>query len=376
MSAGFCRPTVRTPRFERGYVVSILGYGEDSFRVAAEVQVLLRGNSEPSAVSHRLLAGLHQALDGATSPQTLGQERIRHWAEKVHHLGAAGPSTDAQWGEQELPAPGFYWDRGRRQSERKEFLRAAETYRACLQKFPGDDYAWHYLGYNLEQGRGDPGEIEGAYREAVRLAPYKSWWHGRLISFLIRAEKFGEARAAWSAALPRLIQDPFGLCRDSILADQLHRWVTMAWLEKEKPDDAMEVLSSVDRSLRDELPWLVDLKRQALSRRARLLWSHFLAQEAPDQELRQRAFSLWEKVWNEIRSPHLQEPMPILEILEEGLRMSWSSPFLLVQIDVPVDPEEAIEWYAREHKSKRSEAGTGQDSLKDLARWLGEVHGG
>lgn len=23
MSAGFCRPTVRTPRFERGYVVSI-----------------------------------------------------------------------------------------------------------------------------------------------------------------------------------------------------------------------------------------------------------------------------------------------------------------------------------------------------------------
>jgi hypothetical protein len=68
--------------------------------------------------------------------------------------------------------------------------------------------------------------------------------------------------------------------------------------------------------------------------------------------------------------------MPILEILEEGLRMSWSSPFLLVQIDVPVDPEEAIEWYAREHKSKRSEAGTGQDSLKDLARWLGEVHGG
>lgn len=356
---------------EEALVTRCLGYGEVSYRVAAEVQAILRGNSAPNPASHRVLAGLHRALDGATSPQMLGQERIRHWAEKVHHLGAADSGTDSQWGEQQLPAPGFYWDRGRRQSERKEFLRAADTYRACLQKFPQDDYAWHYLGYNLEQGHGDPGEIEDAYRMAVRLAPYKSWWHGRLISFLIRTENFAEARGSWSAALPQLVQDPFGLCRDPILADQLHRWVASTWLDSNRPDDALAVLSSVDLSLRDDLPWLLDLKQQALLGQARLLWSNFLAQGSPDQDLRQRAFSLWEGM----RLPHLQAPMPILEIMEDGLRMSWSLPLLLVQVDVPADPDAEIEWYAREHRSKRSIAGVGQDSLEELARWLREVHG-
>lgn len=368
MSLADLRPLLPADETLRALITECLGYGVDHFRLCVEAREALRAADPPREDAHRALAALHQRRDGAVAPDGLRQDEVRHWAEKVHHLGAAGTSSDAAWRSLDLPAPAFYWDRARAQSHRGEYARAADTYRACIRRFPEDDYSWHYLGFNLARDHAEPEEIERAYREAVRLAPQRTWWNGRLVSFLIQQRRYGDARRVWSAARPHVIDDASGLCRDGITAMQLHRWVVQDWLAAGRVAEASEVLAEVDRAVVEADPSLRALSERVAAARegGDPRWLAYLAQGPGEPEERESLQALWRELGARSGAPL---PVPILEAVDGAQRMTWQSRKVLVQVDRT--PEGEVEWYAREHATRRSEADVGGPAvLNALIPWL------
>ncbi len=338
-------------------VAQCLGYGGERFRISDEVLAMLRERCKPSERHHSAVAAVHRALDGASEPSTIrSQSTMRHWAEKVHHLGAAGSLADREWSEQTFPSPAFHWDRARAFSLKGQFARAAEAYRACVARFPDDDYGWHYLGFNLERSVGDAAEIERAYRRAVELAPNKAWWTGRLVSFLIKRRDFDAARRVWTTALPNLVHDR-RLCTDPILAMQLHRWVARDWLEADQIEDARHTIASIDRAVVERESDLRAIARD-------IVVALFLAHGPSTLDAR----AALAKELSSLSRERPWLPFPAIEAVDEGLRMSWDNGVALAQIDFEDGFE--VEWYARDHRTSESEAGVGRESLSRLSPWL------
>jgi hypothetical protein len=356
-----------TEPLSKALVTCCLGYGDDPFRISDDVLAVLREGHVAAPDDHFAVAKVHRSLDGASSPNELRtQQRVRHWAEKVHHLGAAGEAAVAEWSEQQLPSPAFYWDRARALSMRGDFVASSDAYRACVAKFPEDDYGWHYLGYNLEQCGGPPKEVEDAYRRAVQFAPYKTWWHGRLVSFLIQQRSFEAAKASWLAALPNLMHDG-RLCRDPILAAQLHRWVARHWLDAGRIDDAEQTLASVDRSIIEDDRALAEVAQDIRRARRTNLEQRFLEHGPSTQDARHAAVAQLKSLFQ----AHDGLGFPAIEPVNEALRMTWDNGQLLAQLEIEEGFD--LEWYARDHRTKESEAGVGDESLPKLHVWLKRV---
>lgn len=78
-----------------------------------------------------------------------------------------------------------------------------------------------------------------------------------------------------------------------------------------------------------------------------------------------------------IRAARPTLPEGLVEHLDDAVRSTWDNGQLLVQLDVSVfEGEDTVEWYARDHRSKQSEAGVGRESLLRLDRWIGDLCGG
>lgn len=224
-----------------------LAYG-DPVQVPEAVRNALR-NVEPDGTppqAHAQMGDTYRALDGAATAPWSNPAQLEAWFEKAYHYGAASGFRDQEWNELELVGPQMYWSRARALSRDKRYSEAATVFRRCLDDYPEDDYAAHYLGQNLDWS-GQPG-AEAYLRRAVELSKDNVWWNARLVTHLIEAPLPRAAEEAWQSALKAI--DPSGTRSqgEAWLAEHLHRWVALAWLRVGRSDRADQVLSSIPRA--------------------------------------------------------------------------------------------------------------------------------
>ena len=203
----------QVPDEHAALITECIGYG-DPVRVSETLRARLAGPAMEERAhledAHLGLASHFEKQDGVADPRSVaGVDKMSAWVEKVHHLGRAGAAGVDRWVKLEMPSPDFYWDRARFLSiDLKDYTGAAEVYRRCVEKFSADDYAHHYLAWNLEHARGEWNEVRAHYAEAVRHNPTNPWWNSRLVCALIRQGRYLEAETAWREALDRV--DPDG----------------------------------------------------------------------------------------------------------------------------------------------------------------------
>jgi tetratricopeptide (TPR) repeat protein len=85
--------------------------------------------------------------------------------------------------------------------EARNFAAAAEVFRLAIQWDDHNDYAHHYLAYNVDWLANDPGLAETEYRRALEVNPEHPWWWSRWINFLITLGRAREAREEWARAV-------------------------------------------------------------------------------------------------------------------------------------------------------------------------------
>ena len=120
---------------------------------------------------------------------------------------------------------------------------ATAAFRSALAWDEEDDYAHHYLAFNLDRQGKSPADVERHYERAVRINPDNSWWHARFIAFLVYRGRMADARSRWDEA-----QIALGVAErsaDRFLLEALHLWVAEALLDRAELGFAREVLDEV-----------------------------------------------------------------------------------------------------------------------------------
>jgi len=200
---------------------------------------------------HYALAEACETVDGVDRPEdTEGLAHLRHWAEKVHHLARSGDLGAEAWARQDIRQVEQLWERARALSLEKRYVEAVELYRRCVDSDPADAYAWHYIGFNLDQVGKDRGATETALRRAVKLETENPWWNSRLVTWLIGQVRYRDAEQAWELALGHI--DPSGTREDVWLAHHLYRHVVGAWLDAGEIGRARTVFEVIPERLRQD----------------------------------------------------------------------------------------------------------------------------
>jgi hypothetical protein len=141
--------------------------------------------------------------------------------------------------------------------EQRDYLAAVEVFERSLQLDPENDYAAHYVGFNLDRLGIDPVRAEASYRRAVALNDKHAWWRSRLISFLAERGHLTQARREWDDALDDVLA-PDGTS-DVFLYETLHGWVAATLLRIGELGFAHAVLSDVPEIVLEESPMLREL---------------------------------------------------------------------------------------------------------------------
>ncbi len=361
------------PGAERDLLTRVIGYG-DPLRVNPLVRQHLAEALGPDRASvreetHAQVARVAEVEDGAESPRGLYGPALAAWVEKVHHLGLGGRHTEAEWARQEKLTPESWWERARFLSVVKRDDKAAATlYQACLQRFPGDSYAHHYLAWNLQKANREPALQREHYARAVELDPRNPWWNARRISQLIEAGLSVDALRAWREALTRLCPD--GQVRPG-LAERLHWWVAEAWCRSGAWYEARAVLRGLPQSAQQgsARSWRrIERDIEQLKRQERDAFRRWLDQ---DPRARSWASRAWEILL--ARLPDL--PVPAGTDGEDGLKLVWSH--AAVYLEIEERPDGRIAWYARDRLTDRLD-GAEDASLDDqpLQPWLGRAQDG
>ncbi len=139
---------------------------------------------------------------------------------------------------------------------------ATEAFREAIKWDDADDYAHHYVAFNLDRQGKAPAEVERHYSRALELNPDNSWWHARLVAFLVCRGRISDARSRWDEA-----QVVLGVAErhsDRFLFETLHLWVADALLDRAELAFAREVLDEVPEWARraDVLPAYPRLRRR------------------------------------------------------------------------------------------------------------------
>jgi len=180
--------------------------------------------------------------------------RWRFDLEAGHHASAAG-----HWDYLERRPPLFgdqYNLFGKRASlaakesaDEELFTLAAHFFEQTLAVDDQDDYAHHYLAYNLDYAALDEARADEHYRRAIEIDSQRPWWHSRYVSFLITTGRAQDARQAWAAALDDLLS--VKQTDENRVYEDFHRWVLRLLLHRSQLDFASEVLQDIPESHRE-----------------------------------------------------------------------------------------------------------------------------
>lgn len=135
---------------------------------------------------------------------------------------------------------------------------AVHVFERAVRLAPADDYALHYLGFNLDYLAREPARVEQLYREALELDDSNPWWHGRLIAFLISRGRAGDAQAAWEQALDRA--HPRWPVPEHWLHRNLSFWVAYNWTVLGYYDAAERILGDMPVDLVEGDPGIHGLR--------------------------------------------------------------------------------------------------------------------
>ncbi len=144
--------------------------------------------------------------------------------------------------------------------EFKRYGDAARVFeRACAWE-PGDDYAHHYLAFNLDILAERPDDVEEHYQQAIEIAPGHAWWHSRWITYLVTRGRMDAARRAWNEALDAL--GPPDPDADSWIYENLHLWVARLLVHRGRLDFAENVLRGIPPLVRQWQPGIAAIARR------------------------------------------------------------------------------------------------------------------
>ncbi len=136
---------------------------------------------------------------------------------------------------------------------------AIQVFEQAIRLDDQDDYAHHYVAYNVDWLALDEDRADCEYKRAVELNKEHPCWWSRRINFLITTGRLNEARQNWSDAKGAL---GLFLAEDSgYVYRELHLWVARLLLHRGQLDFADLVLASVPEPIRRR-----DTQFQALGR--------------------------------------------------------------------------------------------------------------
>lgn len=353
-----------------------IGYGRDMIRVTPLVRRLLSARLSESKnilvrqTVHEALADHYRKSDGARSPVGLGTPQTLAWCEKVHHLAHSGPAGADEWAEQDIQTPELYWDRARYLSRvSQDYAGAASVYRTCSERFPDDDYAWHYYAYNLARsGRKGP-EVEKAYRTAVGLAEENPWWNSRLVTFLSADGQPNASHREWRAAIERVDPDGEIVRANMWLARHFHRWVFREWAGSGRAKWAGEVYGLLPERIRATGAWRFLHRQQDGARRD---WASFLANLESRLQVSEEMANHVRRHWVAIADLVVGEmPLPMVDLTADGasVQIAWSYRNVLLEIEVHASG--TLEWFAKDRSAGTFEEGNVLDDRTKA--WLESV---
>lgn len=148
--------------------------------------------------------------------------------------------------------------------EMEQYATAVNVYERAVRWDPKDDYAHHYLAYNLDVEGREAKRVDRHYRQALDLESANAYWHSRWITFLITRSRLAEARQAWDEAL-----DALGLPdehRSGWIYERFHIWVARLLIHRGQLDFARDVLDAIPKDVRK-----AHLGMKALARRLEAL---------------------------------------------------------------------------------------------------------
>jgi tetratricopeptide (TPR) repeat protein len=353
-------------------VTDCVGYG-DPVRVSESLRARLidaiASDRNETASGHLAYAEYFEKMDGALAPSNISKPRpMAAWVEKVHHLGRAGATGVARWAKLELPSPDFYWDRARYLSiDLSDFKGAAETYKHCLERFPDDDYAHHYLAYNLQKAKQDNEAVILHYTEAARRDAKNPWWNRRLVVALIRQGMRVEAESAWRDALERVDPDGTASAGSPWLVRNFHLPVAKAWADAGAWREARMVLAPVPervciRVRKFAALAAVEEKIEQGLRQERAAFETWLAAKSSQPWAHARTF--WEQA--KARVAGLVAPAA-LDTAEHAAQLVWSRPDLLVEVEF--DERGQLHWFARDRQSETTDGTETPSPTAEEALW-------
>lgn len=258
-------------------------------------------DSEDRIATHRKLAGYYAAK--LVKSKSASRSDLELELEGYHHVSRA-PSEEtvgtfrAMFVDQ-LNKLGRTYSK-----EFRNYEAAAAVFREAIRRDDQNDYAHHYLAYNIDWMANDPASAETEYRRAIELNPQHPWWWSRWINFLITVGRSREAREQWTQAVEALnLTTGDG---PEIVYHSLHLWVARLLVHRAQLDFAEAVLSETPASIRE-----TDLRFRAIV--------DLLAALREAERIRS-VFPLSVPYRDRWKGPHLEFPR---EIDEEGNLVQW-----------------------------------------------------
>jgi tetratricopeptide (TPR) repeat protein len=142
--------------------------------------------------------------------------------------------------------------------EEQDYQAAVDVFELALSLDNDDDYAAHYIGFNLDRLGRAPDKAEAHYRLAIDLNAQHVWWRSRLISFLAERGQLTQARREWNDALDSVLP-PDGTS-DVALYETLHGWVTATLLRLGELRFARAIMHGVPEEVVERSPMIRELQ--------------------------------------------------------------------------------------------------------------------
>jgi len=200
-------------------------------------------DSEPRLHTHRTLMGFYRDCLGTADPSSSRQSEDE--LEGFYHAASCGERNSGlrEFFPDQLHTLGRVLSK-----EHGDYLGAADVFRRAIRFDDLDDYAHHYLAYNLDCAASDRDLSRNEYLWAIDLNADHPWWWSRWINFLITTGRMLEAKQEWSRAMNAL--GTGGGRAANVIYEALHLWVARLLLHRVQLEFAEEVLEETPTELR------------------------------------------------------------------------------------------------------------------------------